>query len=71
MSLIHFHRFLIGTGIVFCAGYAAWEFNAAATGGGAAAFALGAIFAVLAVGLIVYLRNLRRILGYERSFGPR
>ena len=27
MSLIHFHRFLIACGILFCLGFAAWEFS--------------------------------------------
>ena len=33
MSLVHFHRFLIATAIVFCLGYGAWELNGAAGAG--------------------------------------
>jgi hypothetical protein len=61
MSLIAFHRFLIGTAIVFCLGYAIWEFD----GGGARGVILGSIFTLLSVTLVVYLRHLGRFLGYE------
>ena len=67
MSLIDFHRFLIATAIVFCFGYAFWEFNAAASGGGVGAVLLGSVFTVLGVGLVVYLRRLARFLGYEEQ----
>jgi hypothetical protein len=65
MSLISFHRFLIGIAILFCGGYAMWEFDAATSGGGGSAFVLGTVFMLLALGLAVYLKNLRRFLGYE------
>ena len=64
MSLISFHRFLIAAAIIFCFGYGAWEFSVAIERGGASAYALGTIFTVLGVGLVVYLWNLARILGY-------
>ncbi len=67
MSLIHFHRFLIGTAILFCGGYAAREFAAAFRGAGMGAFVLGAVFAVLGAGLLVYLVHLRRFLGYDEG----
>ena len=69
MSLLHFHRILIATAILFCAGYAAWELAAGVRGGGAGAFVMGAVFGVLAVGLTVYLVRLRRFLGYDEE-GP-
>lgn len=67
MSLLQFHRFLIATGILFCAGYAVRELVRARGGGGPAALALGVLFAVLAVGLLVYLVRLRRFLGYDKG----
>ena len=63
MSLVHFHRFLIATAIVFCLGYGAWELNAAADRAGG--FVQGTVFIVLGLGLTVYLRQLRRFLGYD------
>ena len=63
-SLIQFHRVLIASGIVFCGGFAAWAFVSASRTGGAGFWVLGSVFAVLAVGLAVYLWNLRRVLGY-------
>ncbi len=69
MSLIAFHRFLIVTAIVFCFGFALWEFSGAGTGGGFAAALLGSVFTLLGLGLVVYLRRLARFLGYEEE-GP-
>ncbi|MFN2420927.1 MAG: hypothetical protein ABR527_06055 [Gemmatimonadota bacterium] len=66
-SLIGFHRVLISAGILFCAGFAAWAFHAAAAGGRVSMWTLGTVFAILAIGLGVYLWNLRRILGYGES----
>ena len=63
MSLVHFHRFLIATAIVFCLGYGAWELNTAADRAGS--FVQGTIFIVLGLALTVYLRHLRRFLGYD------
>ncbi len=67
MSLISFHRFLISCAIVFCAGFALWEFDDAVGGGGTSAFVVGAVFVLLAIGLAVYLRRLARFLGYDRT----
>jgi hypothetical protein len=69
MSLIDFHRFLIVTAIVFCLGFALWEFSAARSGGGFAAVVLGSVFTLLGLGLVVYLRRLARFLGYDEE-GP-
>ncbi|MCH7530351.1 MAG: hypothetical protein IIB36_01145 [Gemmatimonadetes bacterium] len=63
MSLVHFHRFLITTAIVFCLGYGAWELNAAADRAGG--FIQGTVFIVLGLALAVYLRHLGRFLGYD------
>lgn len=62
MSLVSFHRALIVTAIVFCFGYAVWELRAWIAGGGAGAAATAGIFALLGVGLIVYLARLTSIL---------
>lgn len=69
MSLIGFHRLLITAGILFCLGFALWEGRAFLQTGGAGTLLLGAAFALLGVGLILYLRRLNRILGYERDGG--
>lgn len=54
--MIPFHRILITTGIVFCAGFAVW-----AVWRGQMVLGIG--FGVLAVGLLYYLRHLRRFIG--------
>jgi len=56
-SLIAFHRVLIGTGIVFCVGFAIWIWSAGHV-------VLTVVFAVLALGLAYYLKNLSRFLDY-------
>ena len=63
MTLIGFHRTLITAAILFCGGFAAWEFAAYSEHGGTGALVLGVVFAVFASGLIYYLINLRRFLG--------
>ncbi|MGQ0813409.1 MAG: hypothetical protein ACT4O1_02970 [Gemmatimonadota bacterium] len=67
MSLIAFHRFLIAAGIVFCFGFAGWEVRAFLAGGEAMSIVLALVFTLLGVVLILYLRHLRRILGYDRD----
>jgi membrane protein implicated in regulation of membrane protease activity len=69
VSLIGFHRLLITTGILFCLGFAMWETRAFLQVGGSGTLLLGVTFAVLGVGLILYLRRLNRILGYETDGG--
>jgi apolipoprotein N-acyltransferase len=54
--MIPFHRILITTGIVFCAGFAAWSLLRGQ-------MALGIGFGVLGLGLTYYLRHLRRFIG--------
>jgi hypothetical protein len=66
MSLIAFHRFLISTGILFCAAFAVWEFRAYAANGGALSIVLAVTFTILASGLVFYLSRLKRFLGYDR-----
>jgi hypothetical protein len=62
-AVIVFHRLLIGTAIVFCAGFAVWgwrEYQAAPTTFNMVAAVAFAVFAVL---LAVYLANLKKFLG--------
>ena len=56
---------LISAGILFCGGFAVWTFVEASRTGSPAAWALGGVFAFLALGLAVYLWNLSRFLGYR------
>lgn len=60
--MIPFHRFLIGTAILFCAGFAAWALAAFRADGAATMLALGVAFAAAAAALIYYLRHLDRFL---------
>jgi len=69
VSLIGFHRLLITAGILFCLGFATWETRAYFRAGGTGTLLMGLAFAVLGVGLILYLRRLNRILGYESDGG--
>lgn len=60
--MIPFHRFLIGTAILFCAGFAAWTFRGFARTGDLPLLVLGVGFGTAVVGLAWYLKNLRRFL---------
>jgi hypothetical protein len=61
-SLVAFHRVLITTGIVFCFGFAAWEVRVWRATQGMGALLLAAVFFLLGIGLVLYLRRLNRIL---------
>lgn len=61
--MIAFHRFLIGTAILFCAGFAVWAIVAFQADGGAVPLVLGLGFGLAAAGLAYYLKHLRRFLG--------
>ena len=54
--MIPFHRILITTGIVFCAGFGLW-----AVWRGSMTLGIG--FLALAVALLYYLRHLKRFIG--------
>lgn len=69
MSLIGFHRFLIGTGIVFCFGYAGWELVLWWVARNPSNLVLGLVFVVFGAALGFYLTRLRRFLGYEEREG--
>jgi hypothetical protein len=65
LSLINFHRVLIVTAILFCAGYGAYELLGFTRGGGSGSLVIAGVFFVFAAGLSYYLRHLKRILGVE------
>ena len=67
MSIIAFHRFLIGTAILFCALFAAWEASAFLNSGDWLSFTLAVTFGVATVALVYYLANLDRFLDRRRS----
>ena len=61
--MIRFHRLLIGTAILFCAGFALWTQQRYQVSGQAVFRLLSAAFGLATVGLCYYLINLRRFLG--------
>ena len=71
MSLIGFHRFLIGTAILFCFGFAAWELVLWWVQRGWGSLILGGTFVGLGAILSFYLSKLDRFLGYEDEEGER
>ncbi len=64
MPLIIFHRILIGTAVVFGAGFAVWEFLAYRQTGAAENLLIGAGAVLVAVALGYYLKNLKRFVNY-------
>lgn len=62
MSLIAFHRVLIGAAAVFFAGYGIRELTVFTRTGGGLHLVLAAGSALAAVLLVLYLRRLRRFL---------
>lgn len=60
--MIVFHRFLIGTFVVFSLGLAAWSFMAYQASGGGMALAMAVGSAAAAAGFSYYLRHLQRFL---------
>ena len=61
--MIPFHRLLISTAIVFCAGFAAWAAWHYRQSGDLLMLLTAVAFALAAVALAYYLRHLRRFLG--------
>lgn len=61
--MITFHRFLIATAIIFCAGFSFWTLLTFDLSSGLGPLILGLFFAAAAAGLGYYLKNLRRFLG--------
>lgn len=60
--MIVFHRLLITTAIMFCAAFAVWMFRSWQGSRVALELIAAIAFAVFAIGLSVYLANLKRIL---------
>lgn len=69
MSLISFHRLLISAGIGFCVVFSVWEVRQWLDGRGLGPLVLAISFALLGLGLYLYLRRLNRILGYDQERG--
>ena len=61
--MIPFHRVLISSAIVFCAGFAVWALGQYLGSKAAGMMVLTIVFAILALALAYYLRNLKRFLG--------
>jgi hypothetical protein len=61
--MINFHRFLIATAILFCAGFSLWTLFTLDFDAGFGSVVLGIFFAAAAGALAYYLKNLRRFLG--------
>ncbi|MBI1966777.1 MAG: hypothetical protein HYS40_02200 [Gemmatimonadetes bacterium] len=61
--MIPFHRLLIATAIVFCAGFALWAFGRYLAFKSLGMLALTLAFALFATALAYYLRHLKRFLG--------
>jgi Flp pilus assembly pilin Flp len=53
---------LMLSAILFSIGFAAWAFAQFRSSGGATSLVMAILFAVIAVALIVYLKNLKRFL---------
>jgi hypothetical protein len=62
MSLIHFHRFLIASAIVFCVGFGGWVFMAYLRDGGTGSLLLALAFVLAGGVLSYYLARLRHFL---------
>ena len=60
--MIPFHRFLIATAILFCAGFACWAFVAYRGSGAPMDLAFAVAFAAAGAALGFYLKNLNRFL---------
>jgi hypothetical protein len=61
--MIPFHRVLISTAIVFCAGFAVWGWRDYQASHATWSLVSSVAFAVFAVGFAVYLSLLKRFLG--------
>lgn len=67
MSLVGFHRVLIGTAVLFCAFFGVWEAMAYGREGAILDLVLAIAFGLGAVGLATYLALLDRFLGRDVS----
>ncbi|MBI3029635.1 MAG: hypothetical protein HYY64_09010 [Candidatus Rokubacteria bacterium] len=64
MVLIIFHRILIGTAVVFGAGFAVWELLAYRRTGAVENLLIGVGAVIVAAALGYYLKNLKRFVRY-------
>lgn len=60
--MIYFHRFLIGTAILFCGVFSWWCFEASSASGALGLRVLAIAFAIAVIALAYYLKNLQRFL---------
>ena len=60
--MIIFHRFLIGTAILFAAGFAVWSFRAYRSTGQLVHLVLGVVAVIAVVLFGYYLKHLQRFL---------
>lgn len=67
MSLIGFHRVLIGSAIVFCFGFAVWQFVGYTRAGGTGDLLIAIAFFAGGVLLSFYLAHLRRVLNLPEN----
>jgi len=63
VSLVGFHKFLIGSAVVFCGFFAVWSGAAYFRSGEGTDLLVSVGFGAAAVGLVYYLRHLDRFLG--------
>lgn len=61
--MILFHRFLIGTAIIFFAGFSVWALLEYKDTRSVLLLVLGVFFLLVTAGFAYYLKNLRRFLG--------
>ena len=61
--MIPFHRLLIATAILFCAGFAVWSLADYIASQHVGMLVLCFVFTAFAAGLAYYLANLKRFLG--------
>ena len=65
MSLVGFHKVLIGSAVLFWALFGGWQLLAALEGAGTVDLLVGLAFLAAAAGLGYYLARLERFLGRE------
>lgn len=63
MSLVGFHKLLIASAVLFCAGFGGWQVIEFLGNGGGTSGLVGAAFLIGAGGLAFYLTRLDRFLG--------
>ncbi|MGH7554618.1 MAG: hypothetical protein ACREMQ_16570 [Longimicrobiales bacterium] len=66
-TLVPFHRFLIASAIIFCAGFSAWQLVRFVNDRGWLELVLGLAFALAAGLLLLYLLHLRRFLNLPKN----